>query len=68
MAASISRVSVAPQTPVRRILALARTARAMAGLGGGVDIGVAEALGVGEDRHARLRLHPLDQGACRRAE
>ena len=61
MAASISSVSVAPQTPVRRILAFARMLARHGRVGGGVDIGVAEPLGMGEDRDPRLLHHPGHQ-------
>ena len=32
-------------------------------VGGGVDVGVAQALGMGEDGHAGVALHPVHQGA-----
>ena len=63
MAASISSVSVAPQTPVRPHLGVGEDGAGHGRVGGLVDVGVAQALGVGEDRDAGLGLHALDQGA-----
>ena len=37
-------------------------------VGGGVDVGVAQPLGMGEDRHSGLGLHPASPGPYRRAE
>ena len=58
---STSSVSAAPQTPVRRILALRTMRRAIVEVGGRVDVDVADAFEVREDRHARLLLHARDQ-------
>ena len=59
--ASSSSVSIAPQMPVRRILALSATLDRHLRIGRGMDIGVADAVEVGEHRHAGVVLHPLDQ-------
>ena len=60
-ARSTSRVSAAPQTPVRRILAFSTMLFAMSSDGGLVDIDVADAFEMREHRHARLLLHARDQ-------
>ncbi len=66
-ARSTSSVSVAPQIETRRILALSTMARAFSGSAARVDIGVAEAFEMGDDRNAAFALHPLDQrGAAAR--
>ena len=65
--ASTSSVSVAPQTPVRRILALTTMRLGHGQVGAAVDVGVADALQVREHRHARLLLHARRPGSCRRA-
>ena len=60
-ARSTSSVSAAPQTPVRRILALSTIDFAMSSVGRLVDIDVADAFEMREHRHARLRLHAGDE-------
>ena len=60
-ARSISSVSAAPQTPVRRILALTAMAARHGEIGRSVDIDMADAFEMGEHRHPRLRLHARDQ-------
>ena len=60
-ARSTSSVSAAPQTPVRRILALSTIALRHVEIGRCVDIDVADAFEMGEHRHARLALHARDQ-------
>ena len=60
-ARSTSSVSAAPQMPVRRILALTTICSAMSRSAERVDIDVADAFEMGEDRHARLVLHARDQ-------
>ena len=60
-ASSTSSVSAAPQTPVRRILALSTMSRAMARSARGVDIDMADAVEMREDRHARLALDAGDE-------
>ena len=62
IARSISSVSVAPQTPVTAHLGVGDDGARHRRVGGGVDVGVAEPLGMREHRHPRLALHPLDQG------
>ena len=56
-----SSVSAAPQTPVRRILALTTILQRLVEVGRPVDVDVHDALEMGEDGHARLALHPLDE-------
>ena len=58
---STSSVSVAPQTPVRRILALSTIVHRHVEIGVAIDVGVADAFEMREHRHARLRLHALDE-------
>ena len=60
-ARSTSSVSVAPQTPVRRILALSDDLLRHLEVGGLVDVDVADAFEMREHRHARLVLDALDQ-------
>ena len=60
-ARSTSSVSAAPQTPVRRILALRTIAHRHVEIGRLVDIDVADAFEMREHRHARLRLHAGDE-------
>ena len=60
-ARSTSSVSAAPQTPVRRILALSTIDLRHVEVGGLVDIDVADAFEMREHRHARLGLHARDQ-------
>ena len=60
-ARSTSSVSAAPQTPVRRILALSTIDFAMSSSAERVDIDVADAFEMREHRHARLGLHARDQ-------
>ena len=60
-ALSTSSVSVAPHTPVRRILALTTMRLRHLQVGAAVDVGVADAFQVREHRHARLLLHARHQ-------
>ena len=59
--ASTSSVSVAPHTPVRRILALTTMRLRHVEIGAAVDVGVADAFQMREHRHARFLLHARDQ-------
>ena len=58
---STSKVSAAPQTPVRRSLAFSTIARAIARSAAPIDIDVADALEVTDHRHARFLLHARDE-------
>ena len=60
----MSSVSVAPQTPVRRIFAFSVTCAAIARSAERVHVGVADALEVADDRHARVLLHARDQAVA----
>ncbi len=60
-ARSTSSVSAAPQTPVRRILALSTMRFAISSSAARMDIDVADAFEMREDRHPRLRLHARDE-------
>ena len=60
-ARSISSVSAAPQTPVRRILALSTMDLGHVERGRLVDIDMADAFQMREHRHPRFRLHARDQ-------
>ena len=62
-ARSTSKVSVAPHTPVRRILAFSTIVARLLRIGRGVDIDVADAFEMRDHRHAAFALHPLDQRA-----
>ena len=57
-ARSTSRVSAAPQTPVRRIFALSTMRFAIARSAGPVDVDVHDAFEMREDRDSRLGLDP----------
>jgi hypothetical protein len=59
-ARSTSSVSAEPQTPVRRILALTTMPTAMS-RSAGIDVEMADAFEMGEDRHPRLVLHTRDE-------
>ena len=56
-----SSVSAAPQTPVRRILALTTILSALSRSAAPVDVDMHDPLEMGEDGNPRLALHPLDE-------
>ena len=60
---STSSVSAAPQTPVRRILALSTICFAMSRSAALVDVDVADAFEMREHRHARFGLHARRPGS-----
>ena len=55
---------MAPQIDTRRILAFSTIAARLGGVGGAVDIGVAEPFEMGDHRDPAFALHPLDQRAA----
>ncbi len=54
-------VSVAPQMPVRRSLAFFAMRRAIVEIGGGVNVGVANAFEMAHHGHAGILLHARDE-------